>query len=377
MSKINFQPGSLPIQTLVNEIINVRRGGLDTQPFYQRGYIWNDDFKSKLILSITKGYPIGNITIRNLDNANEKGARKEVVDGQQRLTTITNFMDDEFEVKGEIANLIIENNEELFMEEESKIVKRIYKKYKTGKKVNLKYSAFPEMLKGNFNAFPLAVTSISNADDNQVTEYFRFVQNQERLRAGEILNAMPESILEKYVEKIEDKDKLLRILNFRDNRMEFEKVFYSIIGLFDRKINFGVTDNVIKSYVGNKNEDLDKETLKLVNQMIDGLNYIIDNEDRITINIPMNKRGLKLLLLLLGFNYIDLENIDTSIKNLYKINEKLSAFNSAKKNIVQETFLENTENEIEEFRNIALITKGAHPYDRVKERIEILSEKIK
>lgn len=377
MKKMNFQPGSLPIQTLVNEIVNVRRGGLDTQPFYQRGYIWSEDFKSKLILSITKGYPIGNITIRNLDTPNKKGAGKEVVDGQQRLTTITNFIDDEFEVKGEIARLIIENNEELFIEEDSKIVKRIYKKYKNGKKVTLKYSSFPEMLKGNFNAFPLAVTSISNADDSQVTEYFRFVQNQERLKAGEILNAMPESILEKYLDKISDKDKLLKILNFKDTRMEFEKVFYSIIGLFDKKINFGVTDNVIKNYVGNKSTDLDGETYQLVNQMIQGINYIIDNAEKIIINVPLNKRGLKLLLLLLGFNFIELENIEKTMKKLYKVNEQLSAFNSAKKNIVKETFYDNTEDEIEEFRNIALITKGAHPYDRVKERIKILSEKIR
>lgn len=377
MSKINFQPGSLPIQTLVNEINNMRRGGLDTQPFYQRGYIWNDDFKAKLILSITKGYPIGNITIRNLNNPNEKGARKEVVDGQQRLTTITNFMDDEFEVKGDIANTIIESNEELFMEEDSKVVRRIYKKYKNGKKTSIKYSEFPEMLKGNFNAFPLAVTSISNADNNQVTEYFRFVQNQERLKAGEILNAMPESILEKYVNAISDKDVLLKTLNFRDNRMEFEKVFYSIIGLFDKKINFGVTDNIIKNYVGNKHEDLEAEVCKKVEQMIDGLNYIITNSEKITVNVPMNKRGLKLLLLLLGFNYISLDRIDIVIKNLYSINEQLSAFNSAKRNIVNETFAGYSEEEIEQFRNIALITKGAHPYERVNDRVRILAEKIK
>ena len=159
--------------------------------------------------------------------------------------------------------------------------------------------------------------------------------------------------------------------------MEFEKVFYSIIGLFDQKIYFGVTYNVIKNYVSNKSEDLDEKTAKLVNQMVDGLNYILDNENKITINVPMNKRGLKLLLLLLGFNYIDLCNIEISIKKLYKINEKLSAFNSAKKNIVEETFKEYSEEDIEEFRNIALITKGAHPYDRVKERVKILSEKIK
>ena len=36
MRKINFQPGSLPILTLMNDVKEARRGGLDLQPEYQR-----------------------------------------------------------------------------------------------------------------------------------------------------------------------------------------------------------------------------------------------------------------------------------------------------------------------------------------------------
>ena len=72
----------------------------------------------------------------------------------------------------------------------------ILKKYQQGKKFKLNYSNIPESLKRIIDAFPLAVTSISDATDEQVAEYFRFVQNQERLRAGEIIKSFPESILE-------------------------------------------------------------------------------------------------------------------------------------------------------------------------------------
>ena len=92
MSKMNFTPAALPVQTIMNMIKNVSRNGLDLQPLYQRGYVWSEDFKYKLIYSIIKMYPIGSVSIRNLEEPNEKKAKSEVVDGQQRLTTIYNFI---------------------------------------------------------------------------------------------------------------------------------------------------------------------------------------------------------------------------------------------------------------------------------------------
>ncbi|MCM1053672.1 MAG: DUF262 domain-containing protein [Ruminococcus sp.] len=373
MRKINFQPGSLPILTLMNDITESRRGGLDLQPEYQRNYVWNDEFKDKLILSIAKRYPIGNITIRKMDSQNTKGARQEVVDGQQRLTTIYNFIYNEYEVGTQTSKEILEETYELFTSDDTKSVQKVLKKYQQGKKFKLNYSNIPESLKRMFDAFPLAVTSISDATDEQVTEYFRFVQNQERLRAGEIINSLPESILEKYLSKIENKERLLKVINFPDSRMEFDKVFYSIIGLLEHKINFGVTDNVIKKYVSEKSDDLSEETLLFVNRIVDGLNLISKlPEQRMT----TNKRLLKFLLLLIAFDYIDLDSVEKELIKLNDINNKLSAFNSAKRDILNYTFA-GEEDLIEDYRNLALITKGAHPFDRVQDRIMILNKLIK
>ena len=169
MKKINFQPGSLPIITLMNDISEVRRGGLDLQPEYQRNFVWNDEFKDKLLLSLAKRYPIGNITIRKMDIANKKGARQEVVDGQQRLRTIYNFIYNEYEIGYETSKEILEETKELFLEDKSKEVAKVLKKYNQGKKFKLNYINIPSLLKRNIDAFPLSVTSISDATDEQVT----------------------------------------------------------------------------------------------------------------------------------------------------------------------------------------------------------------
>ena len=88
-----FSYDSRPIQTIINQIKNVnKRDGIDLQPSYQRGYIWGPEFQDKLLYSIIKGYPIGNISLRVRTDKNAKGAMQEVVDGQQRLTTIYNFV---------------------------------------------------------------------------------------------------------------------------------------------------------------------------------------------------------------------------------------------------------------------------------------------
>lgn len=365
MKKINFQPGSLPIITLMNDISEVRRGGLDLQPDYQRNFVWNNEFKDKLLLSLAKRYPIGNITIRKMDTVNNKGARQEVVDGQQRLRTIYNFINNEYEISYEISKAIIEETKELFLEDKSKEVAKVLKKYEQGKKFKLCYMNIPDSLKRNIDAFPLSVTSISDATDEQVTEYFRFVQNQERLRAGEIIKSFPESNLEKYLSMVKDKERLLSVLNFPDSRLEFDKIFYSIIGLLDKKINFGVSDNIIKNYVSSKKEDLTGETLQYVNNIIKGLNKISKLNDQ---PILTNKRFIKFLLLLLAFEYINLNDLENNLYKLNIINVKLSSFNSAKKDIINDTF-EGEEELIEDYRSLALISKGAHPFERVKERM--------
>ena len=199
--RLEFALESFAITTLITNIRIIEFGGLDLKPKYQRNYIWKNDFKDKLIYSIIKSYPIGNIIIRQLKKPNEKGAMSEIVDGQQRLTTIYEFMEDRYEIHSEFSRKIIEEIEEFYGEKTDSQFEKIRKKLKNKGNIKLKYSDLPSVIKGKFEGFNVSVTKIIESTDEDITEYFRFLQNQERLRAGEILNSLANSKMEKYLLK--------------------------------------------------------------------------------------------------------------------------------------------------------------------------------
>lgn len=64
---------------------------------YQRGSgLWPLSARSFFIDTILNGFPFPKITIRQIINTKSIGATREVVDGQQRLMTIKDFIDDKF-----------------------------------------------------------------------------------------------------------------------------------------------------------------------------------------------------------------------------------------------------------------------------------------
>jgi len=369
-----FSYDSRPIQTLVNQIDNYnKRDGIDLRPSYQRGYIWSADFKDKLLYSIIKGYPIGNISLRVRVDKNSKGAMQEVVDGQQRLTTIFNFIKDEYIIQGDISRKIIEYIIEYLDDESDAKLDRLKRKLRNKGKIALKCSQLPESIKNNILAYNISITNITNATDDEIAEYFRYLQNQERLRAGEIINSVPETSLEKYLNALNNKDRLLSKLSFSNSRKQFDRVFYSILGLEDGQLNFGVMDKDVMAFVSDCKE-LNDDTINNVNRLTYQLNLIC-NDESIPINyISCNARAMKFLLLLISLGLVDF-SLDTKrkLKALDSINTKLSAFSSAKADSVTKTFYDYSDAVIEEYRLLALISKGGHSLKRVQNRMEILA----
>lgn len=370
--QMSFSNASIPITSVINSIKTVNFGGLDLQPSYQRGYVWKDDFKDKLIYSIIKGYPTGNISVRVLNVPNRKGAKTEVVDGQQRLTTIRDFVEGTYIISSEwsrkIINVISEYYKNAGVEDETVI--KLVKKLSNKGKVKLKYSDLPEIVKGNMQSYNIPMTYIADASEPHIREYFRFLQNQERLRAGEIINSMPATYLETFLEEIAHKNMFLDIIGFSDDRAEFDKIFYSIIGLFDLKLSLGSTDKTIQEYAAKA--EMPTNGLEYAKRMVVQINSILSVEKKILSNT--RKRYLKYLLLLAGFGYVDFsDNTVFKLEKLKQIDDKLSVFFSAKANVVEEEYVGYSSKVIEEFRYVALLTKGAHPLQRVKNRMEILA----
>ena len=141
-----FSYDSRPIQTILNQIRNInKRDGIDLQPNYQRGYIWSSDFKDKLLYSIIKSYPIGNVSLRVRTEKNGKGAMQEVVDGQQRLTTIYKFIENEYVIQSDISKDIIEYIIEYMGEDTDEKLKEQIKKIENETGLSKGYINLEEM----------------------------------------------------------------------------------------------------------------------------------------------------------------------------------------------------------------------------------------
>lgn len=371
---MTFSYDSRPIQTIVNQIKNInKRDGIDLQPSYQRGYIWGNEFKDKLWYSIIKGYPIGNISLRVRTDKNNHGAMIEVVDGQQRLTSIYKFIIGDYNIQGEMARSIIEYIVDYMGTEKDSKLDKLKRKLQNKGKISITFVQLPELIQENINSFNISITNITNSTDEEISEYFRYLQNQERLRAGEIINSIPESPLELYLKQIENKEQFFNIMGFSNARKQFDRVFYSILGLLDGAIGFGVLDKEVLRFASNCDE-LSNSAKEQTEQLLAQINHITSYIGLPQNLIKSNMRCMKFFLLTAALGLVDYtDKTKEKILALGAINDKLSAFSSAKAGEVERIFNGYSSAVIEEHRLLALISKGGHSFKRVDNRMQILA----
>lgn len=350
---------------------------INFRPSYQRGEAWNLDFKEKLILSVLVNYPIGNIILRELEHnpSSFMETTHEVVDGQQRLLAIKQFIKGEFKLGASISKSILREKAELFeFDRDSGLGNnsvKIYKKYLQNMDGTYKlgFSDLPTALQTQISSYQLVVM-IVKSNDEAITQYFRFIQNQERLRAGEIINSIPDTILQKYLLMISDKEAFLKQINWNETRKEFDKIFYSMIGIFEGKLNFGTTDISIIEYVGNAesiNEDGEYATCK----MVDAINRVTNCG--VVNNGKFSKRLIKFFLLSAGFGIIDYQS-DTNLKfaTLLNIESKFPAFNSGDPKNVSKALPDYPSEIIEKYNKLFILGRGSHSPKSTRETMSLL-----
>lgn len=99
-SSLDFRQGS--ISTLLNLYYFQ---GVNMNPIYQRGLVWNEQDKESLIESIFLGANIGLFIFRD-SNGKLDEPWNEIVDGKQRLSTIVDFFENRFRYRGYLYDLI-------------------------------------------------------------------------------------------------------------------------------------------------------------------------------------------------------------------------------------------------------------------------------
>lgn len=78
-------------QILAPLCLQERKGLLVFQPEYQRGFVWKEPKCSKLVETILLKLPFQEVWLHRQCPANSNLKFDEVIDGQQRLTTIKAF----------------------------------------------------------------------------------------------------------------------------------------------------------------------------------------------------------------------------------------------------------------------------------------------
>lgn len=91
--------------------------GIDLNPKYQRGNVWTEEQKVKLIDSIYRDINIGSIVLVEKQWFNEYNVVSEmyeVLDGKQRLTTIIDYISSKFKYRGKYYYELSENTRHEF-----------------------------------------------------------------------------------------------------------------------------------------------------------------------------------------------------------------------------------------------------------------------
>lgn len=132
------------------------------QPKFQRRSAWSKRAKSYLIDTILRGLPIPKLYIRQIIDLSRGISLREVVDGQQRLTAVFEF------IRGETKVSEIHNKEYC----------------------DLKFEELPEEVRKDFLAYEFSVGLLLGASDREVLDIFKRINSYGLvLNAQEKLNA--------------------------------------------------------------------------------------------------------------------------------------------------------------------------------------------
>ena len=280
---MSFNPKSE--YTIVSEIIGIKdfhdyKEDYVTRPPYQRKVVWNRAKKQSLMDSLFRRYYIPKLVIREVRLSDDRTVN-EIIDGQQRITTVQEFFDNDYPLPKSLEDVASELPGKYYKDLDTDIRKFIDK--------SLKYQAD-------------VIKNIEKPDDvrHQIiaTEIFWRLQQGETLNYMEVAHAQLSSLTRNFIVKYSDDltfdyntyepvdnnpDKLsfFSLLNVDNNRMkhlQFMARFVMIelgggyADLSDRKIeefiNNAKADNGIGDY-SYENEIAAQEVLHTLRRFYD------------------------------------------------------------------------------------------------------------
>lgn len=275
-----YKVGIKKYDLLLDDYRNTSRFFL--QPFFQRRYVWDDLRKSRLIESIIMGIPIPTIytyTRQDSDKINEI-----VIDGQQRLKTIKQFVKNQFPLDGLKLNAYLNG---------------------------LRFDELPNNVKVRFLNYTLHIVNITNvADDKIVLDMFkRFNTGGVALTPQELRNCYCSGQFNEAIKKLSGYEAFKELFMFEEDRMQKEEYIVRFLALYED----------LTSYTYDAQQLLDDyycKKLKLQETNPEELTSNINNLTRTFMKtvdaciIVFGKNSFK--------NFITFKSNDTKVKGFYR-----------------------------------------------------------
>lgn len=175
---------------------------LNLQPDYQREFVWNNRTMSKFIESLLLSIPIPTIFL-----AENKDDTFEVIDGQQRLTTLFAFMKSDRVVEGITLSESLKDVDVLTLNGLETLRKYNKKKFED----------LEEGLKRKFNnvSLPVVIIKKDSTEDIKYDIFSRINSGSAKLNSQELLNVMYRGKLIQALNKIAGTDSVNKVF---DNR---------------------------------------------------------------------------------------------------------------------------------------------------------------
>lgn len=227
-------------------------------PTYQRSSVWKPEQKQMLIDSILRKIEIPKIYLREI---NENGYQYEIIDGQQRMRAIWEFLKLEgFSLSEEAEPLLLRGNN-----------------YSVAEK---KYTELDHTVKvERIHKYNLDVVIIYDATEDEIADLFYRLNNGTPLSTAEVRNSMPGAM--KNIVKELSKHQFFSKVSFSNRRFIHDQVCAQMMLL---ELNNGLADtrdiSLSKMY-SDYIKSVPKSTIENIKSTLDVLNKIFIEPSRL------------------------------------------------------------------------------------------------
>lgn len=338
----------------ISDIYNLMKGGeLTINRSYQRGSgLWPDNSRSYFIDTILNEYPFPKVVLRQVVDLHTKKSKREIIDGQQRLTTIRDFIDGKFKLT------------------------KVSKNY-----AGLYYDDLPDGIPEQLLSYEVSVDNVVTASDEEILEIFRRINSYTLpLNTSEKRHATYQGSFKWFINELTEYISPFlsefKVLSLRDvSRMLDADLITEICQIKLKGIENRSSSKLNDIYKNNDKEFVNEEEIN--DAVIGAFNFIKDNFVEVFESTSISSYNFYSLMGALIFNKSGIPDAKDDLADFEPINKFTNNIDQSRDSLIRifgEVDERNEDGEFQEYVKASIAT--THSYKHRLIRIKVLIEAL-